>query len=79
MSSFYPALYQAALRLLVETREGEGLERIELATRLGWPESLVISYELGERLLDPAEFISVARAISVDPYELLRQAEACSS
>lgn len=79
MSSFYPALYQAALRLLVEAREGKGLERIDLATRLGWPESLVISYELGERLLDPAEFISVARAISVDPYELLRQAEECSS
>jgi hypothetical protein len=29
----------------------------------------------GDRLLDPAEYIAVCRAIGVDPYELLQKAE----
>jgi len=75
MTSFYPGLYQAALQLLVEARETAQLSQAELATRFGQPEAFVISYETGERLLDPAEFIAIARAIGVDPYELLRAAE----
>lgn len=78
MSSLYPELYQAALRLLVDAREKAGLSRSDLSERFGQPESFVASYERGERLLDPAEFVAIARAIGVDPYELLRKAEAAA-
>jgi len=75
MASFYPRLYQAALALIVEARISAGLPRADLAARFGQPETFVTSYEIGERLLDPAEFIAIARAIGVDPYELLQRAE----
>lgn len=75
MSSFYPELYQELLRLLTEAREEAGLSRSDLSERFGQLESFVSSYEHGERLLDPAEFVAIARAIGVDPYELLRKAE----
>ena len=75
MSSFYPELYQTALRLLIEAREEAGLTRSDLSERFGQPESFVASYERGERLLDPAEFVAIARAVGVDPYELLLKAE----
>ena len=75
MASFYPDLYEAALGLLTKAREDAGLSPADLASRFGLGQDFVVSYESGERLLDPAEFIAVARAIGVDPYELLRNAE----
>jgi hypothetical protein len=36
----------------------------------------VFRYEAGARYIDIAEFIIIARALAVEPYELLRQAEA---
>ncbi len=75
MGSFYPELYQNALRLLVEAREEARLTRSELAERFNQTEYFVTSYETGERMLDPAEFIAVSRSIGVEPYALLRAAE----
>jgi ribosome-binding protein aMBF1 (putative translation factor) len=75
MASFYPDLYQAALSLLVEAREKAGLSQADLAQRFGLGESFVASYEDGARLLDPAEYVAICRAIGVDPYELLAKAE----
>lgn len=75
MASFNPDHYQAALSLLIEAREDAGLSREKLARRFNQPAAFVISYEEGSRLLDPAEFIAIARAIGVDPYELLKRAE----
>jgi transcriptional regulator with XRE-family HTH domain len=79
VASFYPALYQAALALLIEAREKAGLSPAELAACFGLPEQLIVSYETGARLLDLGEFIAVCRAIGVDPYELAREAELESS
>jgi transcriptional regulator with XRE-family HTH domain len=78
MASFYPYLYQEALALCVEARVNAGLTQAELGRRLGHSESLVSSFEEGRRLLDPAEYIAICRAIGVDPYELLRRAEEAS-
>ena len=78
MASFYPELYQTALGLLIEAREAAGLTQAQLAVRFGQPEAFVARYEEGDRLLDPAEFIAVARAIGVDPYALLQKAERVS-
>ncbi|WP_424360800.1 helix-turn-helix domain-containing protein [Methylocystis parvus] len=78
MASFYPELYQTALALLVEARQKAGRTQEALAAWFGQSEAFVSSYEEGERLLDPSEYIALARAIGVDPYELLKQAEAVS-
>lgn len=75
MASFYPDLYDTALGLLVKAREDAGLSAADLAARFGLTAVFVLTFESGERLLDPAKFIAIARAIGVDPYELLRRAE----
>ena len=75
MASFYPHLYQTVLASLVQARESAGLSQAELAARFGLTEQFVISYEGGSRLLDPAEFLAICRAIGVDPYRVLRDAE----
>ena len=61
--------------MLVEARGKAGLTQAALAERFSQPGDFVSSYEEGEQLLDPAEFIAIARAIRVDPYELLKRAE----
>lgn len=78
LASFYPDLYQAALALLIEAREKVGVTQAELARRFGLGESFVASYERGDRLLDPAEYVAICRAIGVDPYDLLAGAETAS-
>ena len=75
MASFYPHLYQIIIALLVEARERAGLSQAELGVHFGLTEQFVISYEDGSRLLDPAEYLAICRAIGVDPYEVLRDAE----
>ncbi|WP_298421538.1 helix-turn-helix transcriptional regulator [Rhodoblastus sp.] len=75
MASFYPDLYEAALRLLIEARRRAGLSQEALAERFRMAAAWVKSFENGRWLLDPAEFIAICRAIGVDPYELLRKAE----
>jgi hypothetical protein len=47
----------------------------DLAAKLGFADDFVAEYEGGHWRLDPAEYILVARALGVDPYELLAQAE----
>jgi transcriptional regulator with XRE-family HTH domain len=64
----------AVLRdLLVAERERKALTQVEIAARLGKPQSYVSKYERGERRLDIIEFIDVTRSIGVDPVATLRE------
>lgn len=63
------ALFRA---LLVSERERNGLTQVDVAARLGRPQSYVSKYERGERRLDIIEFIDVANALGVDPLALCR-------
>ena len=76
VTSFQPDLYRELMRLLVQARKDAGMSQQELAVRIGRRQTFVSKFELGERRLDPAEFIRVGRAIGTDPYRLLRTAEA---
>jgi transcriptional regulator with XRE-family HTH domain len=58
-------------KILVEARKTSGLTQIELAVRLGKPQSFVSKYESGERGLHVVEFISVCDALHVNPAELI--------
>ena len=63
--------YAAALRVVIEARRSRGLTQRELAARLGKPRSFVSKTESLERRLDIQEFVAVARALGLEPRELM--------
>ncbi|TPJ20513.1 helix-turn-helix transcriptional regulator [Mesorhizobium sp. B2-7-3] len=48
-----------------------GITQGELGKRLGQRQTFVSKFELGERRLDVAEFVTVARAIGIDPLRII--------
>ncbi|TPK39224.1 helix-turn-helix transcriptional regulator [Mesorhizobium sp. B2-5-4] len=62
------------IELLVQARKDAGMTQVELGKRLGQRQTFVSKFELGERRLEVAEFIAVAKAIGADPYEIMRAA-----
>jgi transcriptional regulator with XRE-family HTH domain len=67
--------YRAFCALLRTWREEVGMTQRELATKLGKPHSFVHKSEIGERRLDPLEFIDICRALGRDPAKSLSVAE----
>ena len=65
--------YEIVVQLLTEARTSAGLTQQELAKRLAKPQSFVSKYERRERRLDVAEVILIARALNIDPEQLLSQ------
>ena len=59
-------------QLLIQARKDSGLTQVELAERLGRPQSFVSKVERGERRLDVVEFLEVAHAIGLDPHVFIR-------
>jgi transcriptional regulator with XRE-family HTH domain len=64
--------HRALCALLIKAREKADLTQVEVASRLGKPQSFVSKYESGERRLDVVEFIAVARALRADPASLFK-------
>lgn len=75
MSSLRSDLYRRIIELLVQARKDAGVTQVELGKRLGQRQTFVSKFELGERRLDVAEFVTVSRAIGADPHEIIRTAE----
>ncbi len=71
MRSLHSDEYRSAIMLLVAARKGAGMTQQELAGRLGKPQSFVAKYERGERRLDIAEYLAIARAMDTDPRKLI--------
>jgi ribosome-binding protein aMBF1 (putative translation factor) len=69
--SIFTRKYERFRRLLVEARKTHGVTQVDLAGRLGRPQSFVSKYERGERRLDVVEFLEVARAIGIDAKEMI--------
>lgn len=63
--------YRALIARLVEGRKQQGFSQQQLADALGRHQQFVSRYELGERRLDAVEFVDVARALKLDPAELI--------
>jgi transcriptional regulator with XRE-family HTH domain len=76
-SVFTPEYVQCAARI-VELRKEAGLTQVELAQRLGRPQSYVSKYERGERRLDVVEFLAVTRALDTDAASLVAELERLS-
>lgn len=58
--------YDTFRSLLIQAREASGLTQMEVAQRLGKPQSFVSKYERGERRLDFTEFMELATILSID-------------
>lgn len=70
--SIYSKKYGQLLDLLIRARKDADLTQMEVASRLGRPQSFVSKYENGERRLDVVEFLEVSQAIECDPIKLIR-------
>lgn len=65
------AAYDAAITVVIEARQAEGISQRDLAARLGKPRSFVSKIENKERRLDFVEFVVVARALGLQPAALM--------
>lgn len=76
--SVFTSDYEGFLVLLVTARKSACLTQMQLAEILKRPQSFVSKYERGERRLDVIEFIEVARAIGVNPAEIVKKLDGAS-
>lgn len=73
--SIYSAEYQQLCRLLREIRQEAGLTQVQVAERLGVPQSFVSKYESGERRLDVIELNHVTKSLGITLTNLLSKIE----
>ena len=71
-SVFSPA-YRRLCDWLVAGRRAQNLTQVQLAERLGRPQSFVSKYERGERRLDFVEVFDTAEALHVDMCDLVTE------
>jgi transcriptional regulator with XRE-family HTH domain len=69
--STFTDAYKELLQVLLTTRRDAGVTQMELAKRLGKPQSWVSNVEKGVRRVDVIEFYAIARALGADPVALL--------
>ena len=56
----------------MDARTAANVTQVELAERLGRPQSFVAKVEGGDRRLDVIEFLQIAVALNVDPEPIIR-------
>ena len=69
--SIYGREHRILAELLRSTREKAGLRQVDVAERLGWPQSAISKYESGERRLDLVELRRVCDALGVSVVALV--------
>ena len=65
--------HRALCALLAAARKTAGLSQHELALRLKTSQTVIARIEIGERRIDVIEFIDLARALRIDPHEVVTQ------
>ena len=71
-SLFSPA-YRRLRDWLVAGRQAQSLTQVQLAEKLGRPQSFVSKYERGERRLDFVEVFEIAEVLQVDLCDLVSE------
>lgn len=64
--------HQHLVEVLKAARQDAGLTQAELATRIGKDQTFVSIVERGQRRVDVIEFISLAKAMGLDPVALMQ-------
>ena len=68
-----PEDYEVAGAVLAAARRKANLTQVELARRLGRPQSVVSQIEAGKRRLDVVEFVLIVRSLGADPVEVFAE------
>ena len=71
MRSRYSVIYQEVLERLILARVRAGMTQTEAAKQLGVPQSRISRIETGERRIDVAEMVELAKLYDVPVQELL--------
>ncbi|GAB1718137.1 MAG: transcriptional regulator, XRE family [Nitrobacter sp.] len=72
MRSIYETDYQRLLAALKKARRERRVTQKAIADALRRPQSFVFKYESGERRLDVAEMVHIARLLGLEPSKLVR-------
>jgi len=64
-----PQHYRVVGAALEAARQRANMTQVELAARLGKPQSVVSGYENGRRRVDVVEFLLIVRTLGADPVE----------
>ena len=67
--------YKALIGLLLARREAAGMTQSDLAARLAKSQSFVASLESGKRRITVVEFMTLAKILRFDPYEVISTLE----
>jgi transcriptional regulator with XRE-family HTH domain len=67
--------YKALIGLIVARREAAAMTQSDLAARLGKSQSFVARLESGQRRITVVEFMTLARILRFDPYEVISTLE----
>lgn len=73
VKSLHSRQYTIFRELLTQAREDAGMTQVQVATKLGKPQSYVSKYESGDRRLDVTEFVQIADLLSLDVGSFLDQ------
>jgi len=73
--SIFTKKYNLFRDLIISARKEAALSQVDLAKKLKRPQSFVSKYERGERRLDLVEFLEIAKAIGIDPIDLIKKLE----
>jgi transcriptional regulator with XRE-family HTH domain len=68
-----PEQYKIVGEILADARRKANMTQVELARRLGKPQSVVSGYEAGKRRVDVVEFLLIVRTIGADPVEVFAE------
>ena len=71
--SVFSDRYRVLLRYVVKGRRDAGLTQVELAAKLGRPQSFVSKCEKGERRIDFVELTEWAYALGIDPEAFFKE------
>jgi transcriptional regulator with XRE-family HTH domain len=77
-SVFSPA-YRRLRDWLIASRQSQSLTQVQLAEKLGRPQSFVSKYERGERRLDFVEVFEIAEVLRVDVCDLVTELRSSQS
>jgi transcriptional regulator with XRE-family HTH domain len=68
-----PEHYRIVGAALAAARQRANMTQVELAARLGKPQSVVSAYEAGKRRVDLVEFVLITRTLGVDPVAIFAE------
>jgi len=71
--SLYSKRWDTLRSILKELRREAGLTQMEVARRLGRPQSLVAKIEAGDRKLDICQLIDYVQLLGADPVKVMRR------